>query len=798
MNPRTQLAVAAAGVTLLGATSLHAVFSDTGWIAPVVGAVLAVLVGAEIGSRLGQHLAARPVWRLIGSVLGLLFYLTAVFAHQGAVLGFIPRGHTWHLLRQIFDKSFDEVHNLSTPAPTFRALMFLTALGVGLVAIAVDQLSIRPPLIGLALLALYSVPEWLSQHGTGWVPLVLGGAGFVALLIREGRDRTSRWGRTVTGTTTLGRNTTTAAAMSQAGWRIGVAAIAIALVVPPLVPDMGHFNLAKGGGRAAGSPVRYNTIAKLAGSLKQGPIEPQYSYHSSDNKGHYLRMATLSSYSVSKGQMQQGAQLPDPVDPTSDTLSPDGVGPDAGATALTTDIAIGPQLESPLLPVPIATTKLDGLQGRWAYQLSTEMIFSPDNTQDATKNQSFRATSDLIAPTADVLENSTLTGDDITALQSEATGPSDLPVRVRALALAVTKNDNTEFEKALDLQNYFRSGRFKYSLNGPTGSGYNPLVDFLFTSRRGFCQQFSTAMTLMARSLNIPARVAVGFTPGIRTSGSDNFFVDSHDFHAWPELYFHGIGWLRFEPTPRSDHQTEVPSYGSGTVAAIKARTPKGTKATTVPGGNGQIPRQIGPTPAERGSGNIGSAGSGGLSFSFSGRGIVLTLAGLAILLVLIGIPLGHALARRRRLRHGGDPRDVALLAWREMQRDALDLGYVTSTADSPRQGARRLTDAAALPPHAAAAIDRLARAVERARYAPLAGDPSGLLDDGETVRAAMAAHAPRRVRWRAKALPPSTISWTTGVLSRLGARIAAAVQRTADRGTATANRILRRRPSSV
>ena len=52
--------------------------------------------------------------------------------------------------------------------------MFLTAVGVGCVAIAVDQLSVRPPLIGLALLALYSVPEWLSKDGTGWVPLALG------------------------------------------------------------------------------------------------------------------------------------------------------------------------------------------------------------------------------------------------------------------------------------------------------------------------------------------------------------------------------------------------------------------------------------------------------------------------------------------------------------------------------------------------------------------------------------------------------------------------------------------------
>ena len=131
MNPRTQLAVAATGVTLLSTTSLHAVFVDTGLgRARSSGVVLAVLAGAEIGSRLGQHLVARPVWRFVGSALAAIFFITAVYAHEGAIFGFIPRGHTWHLLNAMRHKAFTEIHNLPTPAPTYRAIMMVTAFGV--------------------------------------------------------------------------------------------------------------------------------------------------------------------------------------------------------------------------------------------------------------------------------------------------------------------------------------------------------------------------------------------------------------------------------------------------------------------------------------------------------------------------------------------------------------------------------------------------------------------------------------------------------------------------------------------
>ena len=86
----------------------------------------------------------------------------------------------------------------------------------------------------------------------------------------------------------------------------------------------------------------------------------------------------------------------------------------------------------------------------------------------------------------------------------------------------------------------------------PVGNGVNTLEAFLSDSeggRVGYCEQFASAMAVMARVLDIPARVAVGFLDPEQV-GANQYEYSTHDLHAWPELYFEGAGWVRFEPTP--------------------------------------------------------------------------------------------------------------------------------------------------------------------------------------------------------------------------------------------------------
>ena len=128
--------------------------------------------------------------------------------------------------------------------------------------------------------------------------------------------------------------------------------------------------------------------------------------------------------------------------------------------------------------------------------------------------------------------------------------------------------------------------------------------------------------------------MAFGFTPGVPRPGSNStYHVDSHDSHAWPELYFHGIGWLRFEPTPRSDHQTQVPNYGKHSVADLKALSGEGHRRQRSTAG-GPHPTTIrGPVPdpgRTRPSTAARSARLGGFSLSISGSALVWSIVALA------------------------------------------------------------------------------------------------------------------------------------------------------------------------
>ena len=125
--------------------------------------------------------------------------------------------------------------------------------------------------------------------------------------------------------------------------------------------------------------------------------------------------------------------------------------------------------------------------------------------------------------------------------------PGDFPDVVSELAADVTAAASTSYDKALALQNWFQTD-FKYSLEAQSGHGKNVIVSFL-NERIGYCEQFAASYAAMARTLGIPSRVAVGFTPG--TLNDDGWYsVLGKHAHAWPELWFDDIGWVAFEPTP--------------------------------------------------------------------------------------------------------------------------------------------------------------------------------------------------------------------------------------------------------
>ena len=127
--------------------------------------------------------------------------------------------------------------------------------------------------------------------------------------------------------------------------------------------------------------------------------------------------------------------------------------------------------------------------------------------------------------------------------------PAQLDRRIPELAREITKNAKTPFDKALVMESYLRD-RFTYTLNLTGKPGEDPLAHFLFETRAGHCEYFASAMTIMLRTLGIPAREVNGFLPGEYNDLGGDYIVRASDAHSWVEVYFPGNEWQVFDPTP--------------------------------------------------------------------------------------------------------------------------------------------------------------------------------------------------------------------------------------------------------
>ncbi|MFQ5859981.1 MAG: DUF4129 domain-containing transglutaminase family protein [Dehalococcoidia bacterium] len=126
--------------------------------------------------------------------------------------------------------------------------------------------------------------------------------------------------------------------------------------------------------------------------------------------------------------------------------------------------------------------------------------------------------------------------------------PPSLPERVRALASEVTAEAPTPYDKAQALRDYLQSFPYTLEIEPPPFDG-DGVDHFLFTLRRGYSDYFASAMVVMLRAVDVPARVVVGYLPGELTR-RDTWLARDKDSHAWVEVYFPSYGWVEFEATP--------------------------------------------------------------------------------------------------------------------------------------------------------------------------------------------------------------------------------------------------------
>jgi transglutaminase-like putative cysteine protease len=351
----------------------------------------------------------------------------------------------------------------------------------------------------------------------------------------------------------------------------------------------------------------------------------------------------------------------------------------------TANVAIA-DFVSRLLPAPPTTTAVHGLAG--AAVVAQEGVLASAASAVGT-TYTVRAGYDTAIP-AD--------GTQLATTDSRLTPYLALPAEpsiVSTLAHQAVGKATTPAAEAQALVDWFRSGRFRYTLSPPATTGSNPLVQFLTVTKAGFCEQFAGAYGVLARALGIPTRLVVGFTPG--QPGVDGAFtVTGADAHVWPQVYLGpDAGWVSVEPTPDTPAAAGVLGVGGVVSEPATPTTIVRPTTTTVP-----RPDKTHAAPHHGAPWWIPVAVVGGL---------------LVLALVLRWV--------RRRLRSARDARlppdqrvvrawDVALLALRRR-------GIGRRVAETPGEYAARVQslERAAPQPLESGAVADLAALVEQACY---------------------------------------------------------------------------------
>jgi transglutaminase-like putative cysteine protease len=780
MSGRDRLTLAAAFAVALGAAAVVPLYSDLHWLLRALGAVVAVALAGAAARR--GHLPA-PVQPVVTSA-ALGYYLCLAFARTTLALGLIPTRETWHALNNLLQAGLTDIDRLAPPVPSNAGLALIAAAGVGAVAVAVDLIAValgQAAAAGLPLLVLFAVPAAVLPGGIGWIPFVFVAAGWLTLLLVEGGDRVSRWGTPLQAAASDRTIRYDDASLGRVGRRIGVAALGVAVVVPAMIPGLNARLLGGGGGTGDGSghgtrtAVTYNPIVRIRDDLRLPKKRTVLTYTTDASSPDYLRLTTLDRFNEAGWSSSQltGDTKHDGVKGT----LPRPVGFSAGNTAQVHVKVRIRDLDAQWLPVPAVPSTVQ-VDGPWLYDSRSETVFG---IRTGTKRLSspYSVTSLEPRPSREALAAAASDTLPASVRAYEADPGTDVTGPVRELTAGlIAKAGPTPYDKVAAIQAFFTdpASGFRYS-ESPKISGIdspNALEAFL-NHRQGFCEQYASAMAAMIRLAGVPARVAVGFTAGTRQNDG-SYLVTTDDAHAWPEAWFAGAGWVRFEPTPRRDGQTPLPPYaaaaGTATPGAIDPSTPA-PSASDVPD-SGQAasgnPKLNQLDRIENAGGNAAAGHSAGRAGSH--RGSLLLLA-TALLLVLLLLPRLLHVARRRRRWRGA----AATAGWQQVREDAADLGHRWRPSDSPRAAAAGLAQRYAFEAEARGALDRLATAAEQSRYARpgFVGDGARLAADVTVVRSAVGQAVSRRSRWRAALLPASTLH---AVTARSGTFIADGLDR--------------------
>lgn len=716
--------------TIAALSGLRTVLSPGDWSG--VGMLLVLVLATAtttvrlmmVHRRLTRGTALVPPASLLPSGVGLViaaWIVTGTYGTPGT--GFTPF-FGWDAFARIGDRfttAADLVWTGIAPMAPSTPLTMLVVTGTAFVFLVADSIAIGlgyPSLAGVAVLWLW-VPPLTTVHDVPTDAFVLTIVGLaVVLAVDEPRTGVPRR-----------RTTSRRERRARLSSRMGAASAAIAVVLVgaltagalgSALPSPLHEEGAPGDDD--GGPVTLASTLDLRDNLAERSGRAVLRYTSDRAVTEPLRAFTLTDFNGRRWQRGESQDSEIVTDP--DQLlwpSPAGAGTTASQTLeVTLDSYRGMTLPIPVDPRSIETSRplaYDPVLDEVGEERPTT---SGDSYTTTTFERSLSPESLRAASGADPGDSAYL---DVPASQHAD--------EVRSLAQQIVGGAPTRYDQALALQDFFRdSTEFTYDPTVAPPQTDDAVWDFL-QQGNGYCVQYATTMAIMARTLGIPTRLGVGFLPGKRI-GDGEYEITGKDSHAWPELHFPGLGWVRFEPTPAQqtggapawtrpspDQSATSPSPAPSSTATT-APTPS-TSASTAP-----------PT-----TGAASDRSSSAVSWTW-------VLAALAA-------TVGAGWVVRRRSRSSTTVRD-AEDAWRRLHRSLDGLGVGWPDSATPRQApvivADRVRERWGVDLPDDGSFTALVSAVEDSRYSPrpTTVDPRTLRQRVDRVIAMVSAARKERV----------------------------------------------------
>jgi len=520
-----------AAVTLTAVASFARLFRDVGAVVPLLVAGAAAHAVAAGARRRGLGLVGTAA--LAVAALGVE---VSLFLYPHTSFYGVPTGATLTAAGNDLDRALALFGEVVAPAPRLRGFLLAASVAIWVAVGLADFAAFRLRAIAEAVLpalALFVFAAILGAGGGGVLVATVLAASIAGFALAQRTRRTAAidaWvgGRSGPGTSALARVGVGVAA---------VAALAAAVVVPRLPGGEGAALVDWRGGNGPSSRLTVSPLVDIRSRLVQQSDATVFTVEA--DRPAYWRLTSLDRFDGEVWSSSESFSKADGALP--------GTPPDATTRPLeqTFDIAALGTIWAPaaLTPVDLRRSSTDL---RWNGGLATLIV--PSSTR-AIDDAAYTVVSEVPDFRPEDLQGrlpDTLGAD----LAAATELPADLSDRAARDAEQIVQLVGPRpYEQALALQNWFRAN-FTYDLEG-TGAGHSDdaIGDFL-DARKGYCEQFAGTFAVMARTLGLPARVAVGFTPGSRDEGGSTYTVRGRNAHAWPEVFIPGAGWVPFEPTP--------------------------------------------------------------------------------------------------------------------------------------------------------------------------------------------------------------------------------------------------------